>query len=423
MKITLFVSFCLLFIYPFTAQSQEKMNADSLYFVARQYSIDGKYEQAIELSEKILEKYPSYYDVRILMARTYAWQNDYDNAVKNISHVLAEDSRNYEALNALTDFYFWSGDNRNARSSVEQALVYYPEDVNLLVKKARIELADNDSDAARMSIDQIEKLDPMNESLPLLRKGAGMYYSNIIRLEHYYDGFDKPYKRNWQMSSIGYGRRTDFGDYYAKVYVGDLIIPGENLYSNGVGKQLALECYPKIDQFNSMFVNYAWSPDAVFPRHRAGLEYYRGFRNKMEFSLGYRYLNFNGDTYNKNIHILTGSLSKYIGKFWLSFRPYVVLNDTVTSSTWLLSGRYFLPKEESYIGLTISTGVSPDNPYFYTGGQSVPNLSSWRIEPEWKQKISSWLLFELQVGYENAEYQNNLRRDQFSARTSISFLF
>lgn len=423
MKIILFVSFFLLILSPFAAQSQEKMNADSLYFVARQYSVDGKYEQAIELSEKILEQYPAYFDVRILLARTYAWQNDYDNAVKNVSQVLEQDPKNYEALNALVDFYFWSGDNRSARGSVEQALNSYPDDVNLLVKKARIELADNDSDGAKGSIGQIEKLDPMNESLPVLRKGAGMFYTNIIRLEHYYDGFSKPYTRNWQMSSVGYGRRTDYGVYYAKVYFGDLIQSGESLYSDGVGKQFSLECYPKFDKYNSMFVNYAWSPDAVFPRHRVGLEYYRAFRNKMEVSLGYRYLNFHGDTYDEQVHILTGSFSKYFGKYWASFRPYVVLNGSETSSTWLLTGRYFLPQDESYLGLTVSTGVSPDNPYFYTSGQSVPNLNSWRIEPEWKQKIASWLLFELQLGYENAEYQDGLRRDQYSVRTSLSFLF
>ncbi|WP_163709231.1 YaiO family outer membrane beta-barrel protein [Mangrovibacterium lignilyticum] len=423
-KLSLLFLFLLFGILPFSAFAQEKMKADSLYYVARQYSIDGKYDESIQLSEKILEQYPAYYDVRILMARTYAWQNDYESAVKNISQVIEEDPRNYDAYNALVDFYFWSGDNRASLATVDRALEYYPEDANLLTKKAKVQLADDNVSDARHTIDQLEELDPENESLSILKKGAGLLYSNIVRLEHYYDTFNKPYERNWHMSSVGYGRRTSFGDYYAKVYVGDMIQDGESLYSDGVGKQFALECYPKIDDYNSMYVNYAWSPDAIFPQHRAGLEYYHVFRNRIELSAGYRFMNYSKDLpENVNVHIITGSLAKYMGKFWLSFRPYFVFSESESSDVFLLTGRYYLPKDESYLGLMLGTGVSPDNPYFYTSGEAIPDLQSWRVEMEWKQKLSSFLLFELQGGYENAEYTVGERRNQLSLRTSISILF
>jgi len=425
MKISTFiVAFVLWALLPVVSFSQEKMNGDSLFFVARQYSVDGKYDEAIRLSEKILEVYPEYYDVRILMARTYAWQNDYENAVKNISQVLEQDPKNYDALNALVDFYFWSGDNRASLTTVDRALVFYPEDASLLVKKAKVQLADNDVKSSRLTIDQLEEIDPENESLPVLKKGAGIRAGNAIRLEHYYDTFNKPYDRKWHMSSLGYGRRTSYGDYYAKVYVGDLIGDGEKLYSDGVGKQFSLECYPKFDDYNSMYVNYAWSPDAVFPKHRAGLEYFHVFRNHFELSGGYRYYNFSkGLSSPVNVNILTGSVGRYMGKYWLSFRPYVVFQDSETSYIFLLNGRYYLPQEESYLGLILSSGVSPDNPFFYTSGEKIPDLQSWRVEAEWKQKLNRFLLFELQAGYENAEYTVGERRTQFSLRSAISFLF
>ena len=406
------------------AQTEEPMNADSLYFVARQYSIDGNYDESIRLSEDILEKYPAYWDVRILLARTYAWQNDFEAAVKNISQVLEQDPKHYDALDALIDFYFWSGDNQASLNTVDQALFYYPDDLNFLVKKAKIQLAYNQETEARQTISLLEELDPKNESLPLLKKGAGLHYSNMIRLEHYLDRYNQPYKRRWHMSSLAYGRRTNAGDYYAKVYVGDLIGEGEKLYSDGVGKQFSLECYPKIDRYNSMYVNYAWSPDALFPRHRIGLEYYRNFHNHVEISLGYRYMNFpveNSD--DVNVHIATGSLARYLGKFRVSFRPYIVFSDSTTSYTWQINGRFYLPQEDSYLGVVLSTGVTPDDPYFYTSGQSIPDLNSWRVEMEWKQKLAAFLMLELQGGYENAEYTQGSRRDQFSLRTSVSFLF
>jgi len=404
--------------------AQDDINADSLYVVAKQYSIDGKYDEAIRLSEQILETYPEYYDVRVLLARTYAWQNNFDEAVTNISQVLAQDAKNYDALNALTDFYFWGGDNRASLTTVDRALVYYPDDETLLAKKAKILLAEGNEKEARLVVRQLEEIDPANDELSVLKKSAEISHPNAIRLEHYFDTFSEPYRRNWHMSSIGYGRRTSYGDYYAKVYWGDLVGDGEKLYSQGVGKQVALEMYPKINEFNSLFVNYSWSPDNVFPQHRAGLEYYHVFQNRVEVSGGYRFLSFaEGLPKRVNVNIATGSLAKYINKFWVSFRPYIVFNETETSYIFFVTGRYYLPKEESYLGLTLGTGVSPDNPYFYTNEEKIPDLQSWRIEAEWKQKIGNAFLLELQGGYENAEYKANERRDQFTFRTSISWLF
>ncbi len=423
-KIPTIFTILLLSLMALAVQAQERMNADSLYFVARQYAIDGDYEQSVEISERILEEYPGYYDVRILLARTYAWQNKYEDAIPTVLQVLDEDQKNYDALNALTDFYFWNGDNRASLQTVNKALEYYPEDSKLLVKKAKIQLADNQTDEARETIAALEELDPENESLPLLKKGAGLAYSNMVRLEHYYDTFDKPYNRNWHMSSVAYGRKIKGGDYFARVYWGDLVGDGESLYSDDVGMQFALECYPRIDDYNSMYAAYAYSPDALFPKHRLGLEYYHVFRNRIEISGGYRYMNFSeGLAEAVNVHIATGSIAKYYRKIWVSLRPYIVFDQDETSYIFRLSGRYYLPQEESYLGLTLGTGVSPDNPYFYTGVETIPNLQSFRLEAEWRQKVARYLLFEIQGGFENAEYQNNARRNQLSIRTAIQFMF
>ncbi|WP_372776239.1 YaiO family outer membrane beta-barrel protein [Mangrovibacterium sp.] len=423
-KYSIGIAFCLLAFLPFFSLAQKSMNADSLYFVARQYAIDGQYNEAIQLSEKILAQYPSYWDVRILMARTYAWQRQFEPAVANVSEVLAKDPKNYDAYSALIDFYFWKGDNQSSIATIDQALMYFPDDALLLIKKAKVQMAISNLREARKTIDQIEEIDHRNESLPLLKKGAGHSHSNILRMEHYYDTFSNPYDRKWHMSSVGYGRRTSVGDYYAKVYLGDLIGDGESLYSGGVGKQFAIECYPKIDENNSMFVNYSWSPDAVFPNHRVGLEYYHVFQSKIELSGGYRYLNFSeGLTEPMNVQIATGSIGWYFSKYWLSFRPYFVFRDLGNSSVYMLTGRYYLPREESYLGLNLGAGISPDSPYFYTEGESIPDLKSWRVELEWKQKISNWLLFELQGGYENGEFSQGVTQDKYSARTSISILF
>lgn len=418
------ILFVVLLLTAWGGQAQESMNADSLYFVARQYAVDGEYEKSIEISEQILEVYPAYYDVRILMGRTYAWQNKYEQAIPLVLQVLNEDPKNYDALNALADFYFWNGDNRASLQTLNKAIEMNPEDASLLVKKAKVELADNQTDEARATIEALEEIDPNNESLALLKKGTGLSYTNLFRLEHYYDTFDEPYDRNWHMSSVAYGRRINGGDYFARVYWGDMVGAGESLYSDNVGMQFELECYPRIDDYNSMYAAYAYSPDELFPQHRLGLEYYHVFHSRIELSGGYRYLNFNkGLSEAIHVHIATGSIAKYYRSFWFALRPFIVFGEDDTSYIFRLSGRYYLPKEESYLGLTLGTGVSPDNPYFYTGGETIPNLQSFRVEAEWKQKLARHFLFELQGAYENAEYQKSMRRGQFSIRTAIQFQF
>lgn len=424
MRLLLLSVFTLLFVVPAFSQEEIRFNADSLFLVARQKSMDGNYQEAIELTQKILEAYPGYTDARILMARSYAWQKDYPAARETVQPVLGSDPKNYEANSALVDFYLWDDNLKSALNQVNEALSFFPDDVPLLTKKARIQTADSDFKAARQTLGTLEALDPELEDLEQLKKAAGADYQHIIRLEHYFDTFDDPYKRRWHMSSLGYGRRTTFGDFYAKVYWGDMVESGESLFSDQVSTQYALEFYPKIDERNYMFLNYAWSGDDYFPQNRFGIEYWHVFKYEIEASLGYRFMNFpqlGAD--DLNIHIYTGSLAKYLGKFWFSFRPYFIYDGTDTSSRYMLSARNYLKKDESYLELVLGTGISPDNPYFYTSGQAIPDLSSWRVELEWKQKISNFLLFEIEGGYENAEYQHNQRRDQFSIRTALSFLF
>ncbi|WP_423128972.1 YaiO family outer membrane beta-barrel protein [Gaoshiqia sp. Z1-71] len=425
MKLLFLFSFGVLLLtntaYP---QLEKPFNADSVFMVARQLSIDGKYSEAINLAEQLLAAHPEYTDARILVARTYAWQKKYEPAGENISKVLNESPAYYDAHDARIDILYWSGRYEAGLDAIDEALKIYPDDVNFLIKKAKIQIAGEDYTEARTTIQTIKKLAPEEEALGALTKAVRFNYSNIIRLEHYFDMFDSPYRRRWHMSSLGYGGRTAYGDFYLKVYTADMVMPGEKLFSNAVAYQYALEAYPKFDENNYMFVNYAYSENAFFPRRRLGVEYFYTFGSRFEISAGYRFMDFTiPEPDDLHVNIFTGSIAKYLGSYYASFRPYISYDGENTTYNYLLSGRRYLNKEESYLELVLGTGVSPDNPYFYTSGEEIPQLDSWRVELEWKQKISHFLLFEIEGGYENAEYRKGSRRDQFIFRTALSFLF
>ena len=145
MKLLFLFSFGVLLLtntaYP---QLEKPFNADSVFMVARQLSIDGKYSEAINLAEQLLAAHPEYTDARILVARTYAWQKKYEPAGENISKVLNESPAYYDAHDARIDILYWSGRYEAGLDAIDEALKIYPDDVNFLIKKAKIQIAGED---------------------------------------------------------------------------------------------------------------------------------------------------------------------------------------------------------------------------------------------------------------------------------------
>ncbi len=407
------------------AQEDALFNADSLLIVSQQLAWNGEYEESIAISESILDRFPDYKDARLLLSRTLAWSEQYEPAHENLNVLLSEEPDNYELKNLSLDFFMWEEDFDSALEVAEELLDSYPNDTSVLEKKANIYLAEGNEKELRSIIEELEDVDPEG-ALPDELRSSLKYggKKNIIRLEYYYDTFNKPYSRDWHMSSVGYGRSTSVGDYYAKVYWGDMVEAGESLFSDNISTQYSFEFYPELNENNYMFLNYSFSGDDYFPKNRFGIEYHHVFKRKLDLSLGYRYLQFSKELEDDlKVNIYTGSISYYAGKYWLSARPYIIDDGDDISSQYTLSIRRFLPKDESYLELVLGTGVSPDDPFFYTSGQDIPNLNSWRVELEWKQMLGQKFIMELEGAYENAEYQSGLRRDQYTFRTSLSYLF
>ncbi len=423
-----FILFSMLVLFVSSVFAQVKdnqINADSLFVIARQEAINRNYEKAINLTQQILHVYPDYTDARFLLARTYAWQKNFNAAIENISDILKKNPSDYEANCSLVDFYWWSGQYDTAIATANKALSFYPHDIGLLEKEARICMAAKDYKEVGKIFREMKKIAPDLNVIRELKRSLFMNdYSNIFLLEYNLESFKEPYHRSWHVSSFGYGRKTSAGTFYGKIYMGNMVNPGEGFFSSEVMSQYALELYPRINKRNYLFLNYAFSGGTNFPRHRAGVEYYHIAGKTIELSLGYRYLFFNPDNTDQvHIHIYTGTLSAYPRKYWISFRPFIVSDGTDTSRKYLFTVRRLLQKEENYLELSLGTGISPDNPAFYTNGQTVPRLRSWRGELIWKQRVLKNLISEIGGAYEKTEYISDSWRNQLALRTSLSFVF
>jgi YaiO family outer membrane protein len=189
--------------------AQGTVNPETEYLRIRTMAFDGKYEEAAAGARKLLNAFPSYGDVRILLGRILAWQKDYDQAAAVIDTLLKTEPGNADALSARRDISLWSKENTAVATD--------------------------------------------------------------LRTGYSFDTFTKPYSRFWQVFSLGAGHRFKWGQASAGVNMGNLITDETtNIYTTEL--QFEAEAYPRLSNQNYAYVAYAYSPGTYFPTHRAAFE-------------------------------------------------------------------------------------------------------------------------------------------------------
>jgi YaiO family outer membrane protein len=207
--------------------SQEAINPESEYQRIKTIAFEGDYAAAA--ARKLLNRYPSYGDARILLGRILAWQKDFINAGAVIDTLLLKEPGNEDALSARRNIIMWS-----------------------------------------------------KENTPV---------STDLRAGYYFDNFREPYSRFWQVFNAGVGHRFKWGPAYGGLNVGNIRI-GEPSPSNATELQLEAEAWPIITRKNYADLAYAYSPGPYFPRHRAAAEVWQILPAGWAVSAGLNYYYF-----------------------------------------------------------------------------------------------------------------------------------
>jgi YaiO family outer membrane protein len=403
----------------------EKNSSDE-FKRARELAFDGNREEARSICYEILNQNPKFYDARILIGRTFAWDKDFKLGREELQKVLDEDFDNSDAIFAMIDLEKWAGDPNKAIFYCEYGQSIYPNEEAFLVQKAGLLQDIGDENMSLQVLDELLVLNPGNEEgLALMKKYklSRMIYKAIY--QHDYEYFNKPYKRKWHLSSFQLARRNSWGTIIGKLNLGDLISEGESFWSNEVAKQFEVDAYPVVSKNSYAYLNYGYSPDNLFPKHRAGAELYHKLPKAFGVSAGMRFLQFNSDAGNKNIYIYTASLEKYYRNYWFSFRTYLTpKNGDVSQSYWLESRRY-LRNSKNYIGLELATGVSPDEARGNFLSPDVYKYKSKKFRLSYQDRLGKTdrLLYLLKIGYEREEYQVNEKRNVVSFSAKLSYQF
>jgi YaiO family outer membrane protein len=122
------------------------------------------------------------------------------------------------------------------------------------------------------------------------------------------------------------------------------------------GRQYEIDAYPTLGKGRYAYLNAGYSRATIFPEQRYGAEYFTLLPRAYEASIGVRNLRFQ----NEQVTLLTGSIGRYIGNYWLALRPYVTQREAsgLTASASLSARRYFADAD-TYIGARVGAGSAP----------------------------------------------------------------
>ncbi len=390
-KVLYYMITVFLFSFSHLALSQEvKINADSLLKVATILYQQNDNVRSVELSQKILNNYPDYTDVKILLARNYMVQSKYDDARTVLDEVLKTEPQNYDAHTAIIDLNYWSKKYEACVLCSNSALDYYPADTNFIQRKNKC----------------------IKESQTRM-----MSYSDALKETTYKNKLSVAYVNDYAFNDIPTSHLA-YIEYARQMERATLV--GRFNYANRWeqdGYQVEADAWLKTTPGSYAYLNAGVSDNTVFPKYRAGAEYYQALPNKFEVSLGARYLFFDPD----NVFIYTLSGTKYIDTYMFSARTYVTPNDSNTAVTGLFTIRCYTSDVDFY-GIQFNLGVDPDlNSNIATSGNYYINTVGVRVE--YRKTIAPNWQTTIYAGYERQEYLNNQFRDVVTAHIILSYLF
>jgi YaiO family outer membrane protein len=378
-KLTLLLIFCLSLCSFLEAQT-----TDELFKEAREAAFtDKNYDKARQLAFQALQLSPNYAEIEIFLGRVYTWEKQYDSARVYFSKVLDQVPVNEDASVADADLEYWTDHYAAAVKICDRGLAVYPSSKPLLLRKEK--------------------------SLNAMRDAGAV---NKITFNYDYTSFDKQFEKPWQLASLAYGRSTGFGSVIGRVNVANRF--GEN------GVQAEVDAYPRINKTFYCYANVGYSGNVgVFPNVRAGFSLYANLPKSFEAEAGVRYLYFTSTTV-----VYTFAVGKYYKNFLFTARTYQTPSNLGFSQSYSLSGRYFLKGADDYVGLSMGSGISPDD-----NGQAVlfnvkqDMLSSRQISASFYHTFLKWNILSMGVGEINQEYQKGVKGNQVDVWVGLSHRF
>ena len=386
-------------------------NPEEQFAIIQQLAFNKKYSEARKLGRQVLDSIPNYHDVSLLLARTYLWENKFDSASILIDDVLKKDPDNIEAKEAQLDMAYFSKNMQDIQNLAPNLIKQDPENIPYREKYAIALLSNNQNTLAGKQADSILSRDSLNTvALDIKEQLAPKKQSMELTLGYSFDHFSEPYLRWWHLYTVGLRKPTSWGSLEGRVNYGHLYSSSE--IANEI--QLEAESYINLTKSAYMMLLYGYSPHTHFPNHRAAIEVWHKLPKNFIVSLGLNYYHWD----DNDIFIGTGSLEKYLGKYWLCFRAYVHIKDVGVSGSYYFTGRRYF-NDIDYFQVTLGLGTAPDEPFDIK--TDLERLNAYSVRFLMNKKLSNRWKMRAGLGYAYEEFRTDTYRNRFDG--TISFIY
>jgi YaiO family outer membrane protein len=369
-------------------------SSDEYFQLARKAAFENdNYPVAISLSKQALQQSPGYTDIQVFLGRVYYWSGYSDSSISVLKAALEAKPGYEETAIAIADIEYYNAHYTIALYYAEQGLSYNPSSIELKVRKAKYLAALSRFNEAGTIMDSLLLKDPKNPAFRSLAGGIKDQRSkNKIGVSYDRTGFDKQFENPWHFVSIDYTRQTKAGSFTGRVNFAN------RHKTNGL--QFEVDAYPRISKVFYAYTNIGYSDDMpVFPKFRAGFSLYANLPHSFEADGGFRYLNFDSDTW-----IYTIGLGKYYKNFWFSGRTYLTPSNSRISRSYNLTTRYYLNGGDNYLALIIGQGISPDDRSLVNQLNNQYKLRSKKIGADYRFTAGRMNIFSLSTMVQQVEY-------------------
>lgn len=314
-----------------------------------------RYNEANALSYQLMQRYPftakyrtAYTDGLLAAGTAYQGNNAPDSALAIYRQVLGLNRRDSLALlysiNLLSD----KKEYDSALAYANQGIRFYPDNASFIQKRAVLLENKKLYAEAALAADSVTKLNRSAENMDYadylhsktMKNQFGMFF-----LHSSYDYQDNSYN----IATLEYRHFFKRGSYAARLnYAGR---------EQGTGLQGEAELYYT---HNPKLYSYAlatYSNEIVFPKTRLAYSLFKTFKHDIEGELGIRYLS--ADSTNSISGV--ASIAKTWKEFWVNFRAYFISDSPEFYTSYNLTARYYMNRQQDFIAFNAGLGTSPDD--------------------------------------------------------------
>src|SRR5258708_7431133 len=320
---------------------------DDLLIRARYLASHQKSGEALELLSNQLREHPRDVDARLLYGLILSWEGRYDEARAALHTVLESHPDYTDAIVAAINVEMWDGHPERAEELARDASRRQPTNLDFLFARAKALRDLGRIEEAKQVLNSVLEIERGNQRAVEMRSELN---DSPGKWEFSYDHNNiwfSDHRAAWREDRVSFRDITSRGSLFVRLYHAKRFGYGSNL--------VEVEAYPHLRPGTYLYLAGAFSPDAqLYARYRTAADIFQSIKGGFEVSAGFRHFRFSTD-----FNMYTGSIGKYVHKWLLTLRTYIIPDQAGASRSFQLSSRRFFADPRNYITLRFGVGASP----------------------------------------------------------------